>query len=61
MLLRDDPGSNAYGLGPLGVEHVAEKGFVCQGMLLDAVAFRGGDLPVPIADDPLLIRRGHHR
>jgi len=48
-------GSNVYGLGPLGVEHVAEKGFVCRGVLLDAVAFRGGDLPVPIEDDPLLI------
>ncbi|MFQ5756367.1 MAG: cyclase family protein [Acidiferrobacterales bacterium] len=36
-----------YGLGPLGVEHVAKIGFVCRGVLLDAVALRGGQLPVP--------------
>ncbi len=40
-----DPDVGTYGLGPLGVEHVAEKGFVCRGVLLDAVAFRGGQLP----------------
>jgi hypothetical protein len=34
-------------LGPLGVEHVAQKGSVCRGVLLDAVALRGGQLPVP--------------
>jgi len=27
-----------YGLGPLGVEHVAKIGFVCRGVLLEAVA-----------------------
>jgi kynurenine formamidase len=36
------------GLGPLGVEHIAQKGFVCRGVLLDAVAYRGGQLPVPV-------------
>ena len=36
------------GLGDLGVEHVAEKGFVCRGVLLDAAAYRGLErLPVP--------------
>ena len=40
-------GANAYGMGPLGVEHVAQKGFVCRGVLLDAVALRGGQLPIP--------------
>lgn len=34
-------------MGALGVEHVADKGFVCRGVLLDAVALRGGQLPVP--------------
>jgi kynurenine formamidase len=43
-----DPGIGAYGLGPLGVENVADKGFVCRGVLLDASALRGGSaLPVP--------------
>jgi len=46
-MLDHDPGIGAYGLGPLGVEHVAEKGFVCRGVLLDAVALRGARLPVP--------------
>lgn len=48
----EDPDVNAYGLGPLGVEHVAEIGFVCRGVLLDAVALRGGQLPIPKANDP---------
>ena len=52
----DDPGIGAYGMGPLGVEHVAEKGFVCRGVLLDAVALRGGQLPIPKgAGDPGII------
>jgi kynurenine formamidase len=43
-----DKGISAAGMGPLGVEHVAHKGFVCRGVLLDAVALRGGQpLPVP--------------
>jgi kynurenine formamidase len=46
------------GMGPLGVEHVAQKGFVCRGVLLDAVALRGGTLPVPKennASDPGIV------
>ncbi|WP_340109763.1 cyclase family protein [Pikeienuella sp. HZG-20] len=46
-ILEDDPSINAYGMGPLGVEHVADKGFVCRGVLLDAVAYKGGQLPIP--------------
>ncbi|MEZ5817285.1 MAG: cyclase family protein [Hyphomicrobiaceae bacterium] len=49
---------SALGLGPLGVEHVAQKGFVCRGVLLDAVALRGGQLPVPkenSASDPGIV------
>lgn len=42
-----DSDITSYGMGPLGVEHVAEKGFVCRGVLLDAVALRGGNLPIP--------------
>ncbi len=43
----EDADVTSYGMGPLGVEFVAEKGFVCRGVLLDAVAYRGGDLKVP--------------
>jgi kynurenine formamidase len=46
-----DDGISAYGMGPLGVEHVAQVGFVCRGVLLDAVALRGGQLPIPVAAD----------
>ena len=42
-----DPSITGYGVGPLGVEHVAQKGYVCRGVLLDAVALRGGQLPIP--------------
>ncbi len=54
----EDPDINAYGMGPLGVEHVAQVGFVCRGVLLDATALRGGQLPVPVEnsmDDPGII------
>jgi len=47
----EDPDVTGYGLGPLGVEHVAHKGFVCRGVLLDAVALRGGTLPIPTEMD----------
>jgi kynurenine formamidase len=50
-----DKGISAYGLGPLGVEHVGQVGYACRGVLLDAVALRGSPLPVPkanSADDP---------
>ncbi len=43
----EDADVSTYGLGSLGVEHVAEIGFVCRGVLLDAVALRGGQLPIP--------------
>src|SRR5262245_16972488 len=58
-----DKGIGASGMGPLGVEHVAEVGFVCRGVLLDAVALRGAQLPVPkenSATDPgIKIGRAH--
>ena len=43
-----DKDVSAYGMGPLGVEHVGQLGYVCRGVLLDAVALRGGK-PLPIA------------
>ncbi len=47
----EDQNVTGYGLGPLGVEHVAHKGFVCRGVLLDAVALRGTTLPIPAEMD----------
>lgn len=44
----EDSDVTTYGLGPLGVEHVARVGFVCRGVLLDAAALRGVErLPIP--------------
>src|SRR6266850_2238892 len=34
------PGGRVVGMGPLGVEHVGELGFVCRLVVLDAVAYR---------------------
>ena len=47
----EDADVGTYGMGPLGVEFVAKIGFVCRGVLLDAVALRGGQLPIPVAND----------
>jgi len=47
----EDADVTTYGLGPLGVEHVAKVGFVCRAVLLNAVALRGGTLPIPVAID----------
>lgn len=52
-----DKDVGAYGLGPLGVDHVGQVGYVCRGVLLDAVALRGGKpLPIPAkAGDPGIV------
>ncbi|MGB7184617.1 MAG: cyclase family protein [Burkholderiaceae bacterium] len=43
-----DKDVSSYGMGGLGVEFVAQKGFVCRGVLLDATALRKMDaLPIP--------------
>ncbi len=43
-------GGRPVGMGDLGVEHVAEKAFVCRGVLLDAPKYRGmNPLPIPTA------------
>ncbi len=42
------------GMGDLGVEHVAEKAFVCRALILDAAKYRGvNTLPIPTATDSL--------
>jgi kynurenine formamidase len=41
-------GNRVVGMGDLGVEWIAEKGYVCRGVLLDAPAYRGVKrLPIP--------------
>jgi kynurenine formamidase len=46
------PGNSVIGMGDLGVEFVAEKGFVCRGVLLDAPKFKGmNPLPIPTSTD----------
>ena len=48
----EDADVTAYGMGPLGVEHVAETGFICRGVLIDAAALKGMDmLPIPSTSD----------
>jgi kynurenine formamidase len=43
-------GGRVIGMGDLGVEHVAEKGFVCRGVLLDAAGYKNVKrLPIPTA------------
>lgn len=45
-------GGRVIGLGPLGVEHVAETGFICRGVLIDAAGLKGMDmLPIPKTSD----------
>lgn len=43
-----DAGGRPVGMGDLGVEHVAEKAYVCRAVLLDATKLRGvHPLPIP--------------
>jgi kynurenine formamidase len=45
-------GGRVLGMGPLGVEHVAEKGFVCRGILFNAAEHKGvARLPIPKTKD----------
>jgi kynurenine formamidase len=58
-------GGRVVGMGPLGVEHVGENGFVCRLVVLDAVAYRKSQgklsasaemLPIPkSADSPGIV------
>jgi kynurenine formamidase len=46
------PGTMIMGMGDLGIEWVAEKGYVCRGVLLDATKLRGvNPLPIPTSTD----------
>src|SRR5258706_5486928 len=40
-------GGTGLGMGPMGVEHVGELGFVCRLVVLDAVAYRNSQGKIP--------------
>lgn len=42
---------NILGMGPLGVENVGQRAYVCRGVLLDATKYRKVN-PLPIPDSP---------
>ena len=48
-------GGRVMGMGPLGVEHVAELGFVCRLVVLDAVAYRKEQGKLPTSAETLPI------
>src|SRR5688572_13007078 len=48
-------GGRAVGMGPSGVEHVGELGFVCRLVVLDAVAYRKSQGRIPATAEMLPI------
>jgi kynurenine formamidase len=48
-------GGRVFGMGPLGVEHVGELGFVCRLVVLDAVAYRKSQGKLAAAEEMLPI------
>src|SRR5262245_32284671 len=48
-------GGRAVGMGPTGVEHVGELGFVCRLIVLDAVAYRKSQGKIPATAEMLPI------
>jgi len=49
------PGTRVMGMGPLGVEHVGEIGFVCRLLVLDAVAYKKSKGQIPASAEMLPI------
>ena len=49
------PGGRVLGMGPMGVEHVGENGFVCRVVVLDAVALRKSEGKIPASAEMLPI------
>jgi kynurenine formamidase len=41
-------GGRVLGMGDCGVEHVAQKAYICRGILIDAKTYKGGGNPLPI-------------
>src|SRR2546425_2216393 len=48
-------GGRVVGMGPLGVEHPGELGFVCRGVVLDAVAYKKSKGVIPAGAEMLPI------
>ena len=48
-------GGRVFGMGPLGVEHVGENGFVCRLVVLDAVAYKKSKGLIPASAEMLPI------
>ena len=51
-------GGRVLGMGDCGVEHTANQAFICRGVLIDAMTYKGGGKPLPIpmkAGDPGII------
>lgn len=51
-------GGRVLGMGDCGVEHVAQKAYICRGILIDAKAHKGGGkaLPIPMkSGDPGIV------
>ena len=48
-------GGRVFGMGPLGVEHVGENGFVCRLVVVDAVAYKKSKGLIPAAAEMLPI------
>lgn len=48
-------GGRVLGMGKNGVEYVAENGFVCRAVMLDAVAYRKSQGKLPASEDKLPI------
>jgi kynurenine formamidase len=51
------PGRRVMGMGPLGVEHVGELGYVCRLVVLDAVAYKKSKNAIPANAEMLPIPR----
>src|SRR4029453_4933283 len=53
-------GGRVVGMGPLGVEHVGELGFVCRLVVLDAVAYKKSKGAIPASAEmlPILTKPG---
>lgn len=45
------PGGRVLGMGACGVEHVAQKSYICRGVLIDAKTYKGGGKALPIPQD----------
>ena len=45
------PGGRVLGMGQCGVQEVAQKAYICRGVLIDAKTYKGGGKALPIPKD----------